>query len=91
MNKIIIELEQLYSDAKKDPLLKKRLLATCSADDPMDSFCKVACDVGHPITVGELLEIGQEYSDNQCKSTNGGNPDPYDFFDDSYETFLASL
>jgi hypothetical protein len=26
MNKIIIELEQLYSDAKKDPLLKKRLL-----------------------------------------------------------------
>lgn len=91
MNNTIIELELLYSQAKKDPLLKERLLKTSSANDPMDEFCKVACDAGHPITVGELLEIGQEYSDNQCKSTNGGNSDPYDFFDDAYETFLASL
>ncbi|MCI1945224.1 hypothetical protein [Clostridium luticellarii] len=91
MNKTIIELELLYSDAKKDPSLKRKLLATSSADDPMDVFCKIACDAGHPITVGELLAIGQEYSDNQCKSTNGGNPDPYDSFEDTYETFLASL
>ena len=91
MNKTIIELELLYSDAKKDPLLKKRLLATRSADDPMDAFCKIACEVGHPITIGELFSIGQEYSDNQCKSTNGGNPSPYDSFEDTYETFLNSL
>lgn len=91
MNNIITELELLYSDAKKDPLLKKKLLATRSADDPMDAFCKVACDAGHPITVGELFSAGQEYSDNQCKSTNGGNPYPYDSFEDTYETFLASL
>lgn len=91
MDKTIMELELLYSDAKKDPMLKKRLLATHSADDPMDSFCKVACDVGHPITVGELFAIGQEHSDNQCKSTNGGNFNPYDSFEDAYETFLDSL
>lgn len=91
MNKTIVELELLYSDAKKDPLLKKRLLATRSADDPMDAFCKAACDVGHSITVGELFAIGQEYSNNQCKSTNGGNPYPYDSFEDIYETFLDSL
>ena len=91
MNKPIIELELLYSDAKKDSLLKKRLLATRLADDPMDAFCKIACEVGHPVTVGELLAIGQEYSDNQCKSTKGGNPYPYDLFDDTYETFLSSL
>lgn len=91
MNKTIIELELLYSDTKKDPLLKKRLLETRLADDPMDAFCKIACEVGHNITVGDLLAIGQEYSDNQCKSTNGGNPYPYDLFDDTYETFLASL
>lgn len=91
MNKTTIELEQLYSKAKKDPSLRKRLLATRLADDPMDDFCKIACEAGHPITVGGLLAIGQEYSDNQCKSTNGGNPYPYDFFDDAYETFLASL
>lgn len=91
MNKITIELEQLYSDARRDPLLRERLLATRSADDPMDAFCKIACEVGHPITVGDLFAVGQEYSDNQCKSTNGGNPYPYDLFDDTYETFLASL
>jgi hypothetical protein len=38
MNNITIELELLYSDAKKDPLLKENLLATRSADDPMDAF-----------------------------------------------------
>lgn len=91
MNNTIIELELLHSDAKKDPLLKKKLLATRSEDDPMDAFCKVACDAGHPITVGELFAIWQEYSDTQCKSTNGGNPRPYDSFEDTYETFLASL
>jgi hypothetical protein len=91
MNKTIIELELLYSDTKKDPLLRKRLLETRCADDPLDAFCKIACDSGHPITVGELLAVGQEFSDNQCKSTNGGNPYPYDTFEDTYETFLASL
>lgn len=91
MNNIIIELELLYSDAKGDNLLKERLLATRLADDPMDSFCKVACDVGHPITVGDLFTMGEEHSDNQCKSTNGGNCDPYGSFEDAYETFIASL
>ena len=91
MNKTNIELELLYSDTRKDQLLKSRLLATREADDPMDSFCKVASDAGHPITVGELFAIGQEYSDNQCKSTNGGNPRPNDSFEDIYESFLASL
>lgn len=91
MNDINKELELLHSDAKKDPLLREKLLATRSADDPMDEFCKIACAVGHHITVGELFAIGQEFSDNQCKSTNGGNPYPYDSFDDTYETFLASL
>ena len=62
MNKTIVELEILYSDANKDPLLKKRLLETRSAG-------------GY----------------NQCKSTNGGNPYPYESFEDPYETFLASL
>lgn len=91
MNDINKELELLHSDAKKDPVLKEKLLATRSAADPMDAFCKIACDAGHHITVGELFAVGQEFSDNQCKSTNGGNPYPYDSFDDTYETFLASL
>ena len=34
---------------------------------------------------------GQEYSDNQCKSTNGGNPRPYDSFDDTLASFLSEV
>ena len=91
MSNIINEFEQLYSQAKKDPLLKEKLLATRFADDPMEAFCRLALMAGHPISVGELFEMGQEDSDNQCKSTNGGNPYPYDSFEDPYEIFLASL
>ncbi|WP_246577982.1 hypothetical protein [Clostridium psychrophilum] len=67
-------------------ILKMRILA-----DPMDAFCRIACDEGHPITMEGLFAMGQEYRDNQCKSTNGGSPNPYDSFENTYETFLNSL
>lgn len=91
MSQPILELQLLYEDAKKNPDLKQKLLATQTAKDPMDAFCQTACEFGHPITVGELFAIGLEYSDNQCKSTNGGNPTPYESFEDTYEEFLSSL
>ena len=36
---------------------------------------------------------GEEFADNQMKSTNGGNPMPYDCFgfDDAYEMFFLSI
>lgn len=91
MNHTFVELELLSDEAKKDPVLKKKLLATKSALDPLDDFCKIACEAGCPITIGELFAIGEEASDNQCKSTNGGNPSPYESFSDAYEIFLASI
>ncbi len=91
MNNTYEALELLSADAKRNPVLREKLIATRSAADPMDAFCKLSCEAGHPITIGELFAVGQEYSDNQCKSTNGGNPSPYEYFDDAYETFLASI
>lgn len=91
MNKTRIELDLLYSAAQKDITLKKNLLATRFATDPMAEFCKLAGEAGYAITVGELFALGQEYSDNQCKSTNGGNPNPFDSFEDAYDGFLDSL
>jgi len=91
MNHIFAELELLSDHAKIDSVLKQKLLATKSALDPLDDFCKIACAAGHPITIGELFAIGEEASDNQCKSTNGGNPTPYESFSDAYELFLASI
>jgi hypothetical protein len=91
MNRILRELDMLQEHTMKDPSLKERLLATRTAEDPTDSFCRIARDAGHNISVGDLFAVGEEYSDNQCKSQNGGNHYPYKGFNDTYETFLASL
>ena len=91
MNRILRELDMLYDHTRKDPSLREKLLATSSDEDPMESFCKIASEAGHNISVGDLFAVGEEYSDNQCKSQNGGNHYPYKGFNDTYETFLASL
>lgn len=91
MNRILRELDMLQEHTRKDLSLKERLLATRTAEDPTDSFCRIARDAGHNISVGDLFAVGEEYSDNQCKSQNGGNHYPYKGFNDTYETFLASL
>lgn len=91
MNQTNVLLEQLRNAAHESPRLREQLLQTRFEKDPTAQFCRIACEAGCPITVGELFALGQELSDNQCKSTNGGNPYPYDFFDDTYESFLNSL
>lgn len=91
MNQTEQTLLALSVQANQDERLRARLLATRQAPDPMDAFCTIATQAGFPVTVGELFSLGQENSDNQCKSTNGGNPTPYDAFDDAYENFLTSL
>lgn len=91
MNQLFQELDRLLAAARADGDLRLRLLATREADDPMDAFCRLAQSLGYEIYLGDLFAAGQEYSDNQCKSTNGGNPRPYDSFDDTLEFFLCEL
>jgi len=67
------------------------LIQTSESSDPLYNFCSVANDAGVDISIGELFALGEEYCDNQCKSTNGGNPSPYYSFDDTYENFIQSL
>ncbi len=85
------KLEQLTALVKKDEQLRQKLLQTKNSQEPLDDFCHLAQQAGVDLSLGEMFAIGQEYSDNQCKSTNGGNPTPYDSFGDAYETFLASI
>ncbi len=86
-----LKLEKLTSLAKADPRLRQALLETAKDPEPLWTFCRLAQQAGVPLEVGELFAIGEEYSDNQCKSTNGGNPSPYTAFDDAYENFIESL
>ena len=86
-----LKLDNLTTLCKKDPILKNELIATEKTIDPLYNFCKIANNVGVDISIGELFTLGEEYCDNQCKSTNGGNPSPYDSFNDTYENFIQSL
>ena len=81
----------LYEAAMADPQSRQQLLDSAQAADPMDQFCQTAQSAGFPLQIGELLSIGEEYSDLQCKSTNGGNPSPYPYFSDAYGAFLDSI
>ena len=84
-------LDRLLIFARRDPEVKKRLLQTRETPEPVEEFCAAANALGCPISVGELLAMGEEYSCNQLKSTNGGGVNPYAMFDDAYEQFFVEL
>lgn len=91
MSNAASELVRLYDKAEADPALRERLLETRGVAEPVFAFCEIAAEAGCEIAPGELMAMGQEYSDNQCKSTNGGNPSPYESLGDEYEIFLDSI
>ena len=74
-----------------DPAFRAALLATRNAADPLSALCDFATESGFPLSLGDVISDGEEFSCNQTKSTNGGNPLPYDCFDDAYEMFFISL
>ena len=85
------KLDQLLVLARADASVKEKLLAARAAEEPMQAFCETATALGFPITVGELITAGEEYSCNQLKSTNGGGVNPYDYYDDLYDNFYIAL
>lgn len=86
-------LRMLRDKALQDPAFRQALLNTRNAQDPLSAFCDLATASGYPLTIDEVISSGEEFADNQMKSTNGGNPMPYDCFgfDDAYEMFFISI
>ncbi|MED9821782.1 MAG: hypothetical protein U0J65_07115 [Christensenellales bacterium] len=86
-------LRQLRKRALREPAFHNALLKTREADDPLLALCAFATANGYPLTLGDVIADGEEFCCNQMKSTNGGNPMPYDCFsfDDAYEMFFLSL
>lgn len=86
-------LRALRERALREPRFRQALLDTRNSDDPLEALCAFACANGYPLTPGEVISDGEEFACNQMKSTNGGNPMPYDCFgfDDAYEMFMLSL
>ena len=90
MNEI---LRMMRDRALADEAFRLALLETRSAADPLLALCDFACANGYPLTLGDVISDGEEFCCNQMKSTNGGNPMPYDCFgfDDAYEMFFLSI
>ena len=86
-------LRALRERALRDPQFRQALLETRESDDPLESLCAFAVAHGYTLTPGDVISDGEEFACNQMKSTNGGNPMPYDCFgfDDAYEMFFASI
>ena len=84
---------QLRERALLDDAFRRQLLETRNAADPLLALCDFATANGYPLSLGEIISDGEEFCCNQMKSTNGGNPMPYDCFgfDDAYEMFFASI
>ena len=88
MNDTLLGMRKL---ALTNPVFRQALLDTREAADPLACFCQIAGEYGFALTPGDIISDGEEFSSNQTKSTNGGNPMPYDCFDDPYEMFLISI
>ena len=86
-------LDELQNKAKKDPNIRKALLATRQSENPVQAFCQKCQEFGYPIYVMELIQAGEEFYGNMRRSTNGGgeNSPKLDGEDDFYELFMASL
>ena len=86
-------LRALRDRALCDSAFRAALLRTRDAADPLLALCDFATANGYPLTLGDVISDGEEFCCNQMKSTNGGNPMPYDCFgfDDAYEMFFLSI
>lgn len=86
-------LDRLQHRAWKDEKLRKELLATKYAKEPLSAFCSLCRSLGYEIYEMDVICAGEEFHAAMKRSTNGGgeNSPKIDGEDDFYELFLAGL
>ncbi len=87
------QLDALQHQAYRDPVLKKQLLDSAAAANPLQEFCQIARAAGYELYPMEVICAGEEFHAAMKRSTNGGgeNSPKLDGQDDFYELFLAGL
>jgi hypothetical protein len=84
-------LSRLLDAALHDASMRALLMATKQDADPIAAFCRVATELGYPVTPGELVSMGEESIAAMLRSVNGGGVDAFDGWDDAYEMFFTAL
>ena len=69
-------LDRLLDMAKHDADLKEKLLKTMQSNNPGAGFCKIATEIGFPMTVMDIVNQGEEFYAEIKRSTNGGGSIP---------------
>ena len=90
---ITAELERLQKAALKDPELRRRLLDTKYAEEPLGCFCAEARSAGYDINEMDLVYAGEEAYAGMRRATNGGgeNSPMLEDEDDYYSMFMAAI
>lgn len=86
-------LDKLLEMAKEDKDLKEKLLGTKDSANPLADFCKIASELGLPMSVMDIVNQGEEFYAEIKRSTNGGgeNSPDLDFQNDEYSIFMMRL
>ena len=84
-------LDKLRKLAFEDEELRRALIATQKAAEPMEEFCRIAAEHGCPIDMGELLVQNERLWGEMLKSSNGGATFPIEDWADAYEMFIMGL
>lgn len=87
------KLDELKTKALRDDALRRELLETRKARDPLSAFCRKCREQGYEIYEMDLINEGEELYAAMKRSTNGGgeNSPMLEGEDDLYELFFAGL
>ena len=90
---ILDQLDELQKKACKDENLRKELLETRLAENPLEAFCRKCRELWYEIYEMDLVLAGETFYAEMKRSTNGGgeNSPMLAGEDDFYELFFAAL
>lgn len=86
-------LDRLAHDARRDQVLRDRLLSTRDSVNPLQAFCRTCRELGYELYEMEVINAGEEFYASMRRSTNGGgeNSPMLEGEDDFYEMFFSSI
>lgn len=83
---------KLTEQARKDKVLRERLLATKNSEDSLKSFCEICNEIGFAnITIYEMSTLGEQFCAAMLRSVNGGGVEAPDAWDNCYELLMSEL
>lgn len=88
---IELKLMELQNKAMHNADIRRALLDTRSASDPVRAFCDKCAEYGYEISVYELLTAGEEFCAAMLRSVNGGGVEAPNGWDDFYGMFMEAL